>query len=225
VNQDIGRATRPNVLPSTQTAIDESKTAKTRFRNPLAWRPISSLRSLIAVVAGVALVLWLWVAYLDPARRWQRAIRDESDGRVRCTAIRLVELGRYEEALPVLIEALRVPAGISRVKVLYVLSLVPPEFASDAVPTLLALLKAAQAVDADTGTRQSQVRAAEYLLRLGEVEPALMALTNAAKGDADILTRESARSALERIAWEPSLGSNRPLPGQSAHRQLHPPPQ
>jgi thioredoxin-like negative regulator of GroEL len=123
----------------------------------------------------------------------------------------MVHLGKYEDAVPVLIALLKDSYRISRVKLVYVLSLVPPEYARDAIPALLELLQAANSSDADIGTYESQVRSAEYLVRLGESEPALAALKTVSNGEKGSLTRESARSALERIRPARRQGRDRDL--------------
>ncbi len=38
-----------------------------------------SIRTMIALVAGAALLIWGWMAYLNPVRKWQAAIRETSE--------------------------------------------------------------------------------------------------------------------------------------------------
>jgi len=99
--------------------LNGSTTPWPRFPGGASMRPrrsIASVRGLLAIVAAVALVCWFWVAYVDPVRSWQRAINDESDGRIRQLAIRraiadMVPGLGADDAVRILSDALRSSAN------------------------------------------------------------------------------------------------------------------
>jgi hypothetical protein len=128
---------------------------------------------------------------------------------VRCAAAAtLVRLQKFALALPVLIHLLDTPFAVNRVRVVYIITLVPPEYSGGSALAIERLLRAASRSDAARDVVQSQVLAAEHLMRLGETEKALAALTRAAADQRDDVTRESARSVLQRLKPKTAVGKN-----------------